>query len=358
MHEMRYDYLDESYQTIARLGSTEKKSTYLARDCQTGKIVVKKYISLENAKVYECLKEIRHRNLISIFHVAKKEKLGLVIMEYVSGQTLEEYGRERGLFSEEEVTDYLRQLLEALAQIHKKGIVHRDISPKNVLISTDGVVKLLDFDIGRFHKPESRCDTEILGTAGYAAPEQFGFGQSDKRSDIFAIGVLANQMLTGALPQENAYADGRLAHVIEKCTQMDPSYRYQSAEEILSELELKERALEHSIWPGFRTNRLWKKVVAFSYYILMGIYSAAFIVDCAKTPLTAVLEMTAIFVYVWLTVFLPLDFLHWMEKTPIVRKFSKTGKIVLGILLWIFLFCVGYELEKYVRFDLLHIPKQ
>ncbi|MCM1256313.1 MAG: protein kinase [Roseburia sp.] len=93
---------------------------------------------------------------------------------------------------ETESLDVAGQILEGLDVIHRLKLVHRDINPQNIVISSDGVVKIIDFGIGRMYKELQGRDTEFLGTAGYAAPEQFGFSQSDARTDIYSVGVILN----------------------------------------------------------------------------------------------------------------------------------------------------------------------
>lgn len=378
MQNIQYDYLDGRYEPLAILGNNAKQSTYLAKDEVSGQIVVKKYIQRENADVYERISTLHSRNLVNILYVARGARDALVIMEYISGKTIEEYLKEKVIFSEKETFFYMEQLLMGLKMIHGQGIIHRDINPRNVLISTDGVIKILDFDIGRQYKMKQECDTRILGTAGYAAPEQFGFTQSDTRTDIYAVGVLMNVMLTGVLPRESLYRNGRISYMIKTCIQIDPDNRYQRVEEMLFEIRQstidisckrngedekseKEEAIEQiveeqkSIWPGFRSDKLWKKIIAVSYYICMGIYSVACIVECAKTPLAVMLEAIAIVMYIWLAVLVPFDFLHWMDKTPGIKKLKRAGRIVLGVVLWMLLFYYGILLENYVRIDMLHI---
>lgn len=375
MDNARYEYVDSRYQKLTILGSEEKKSTYLAKDAVSGRIVVKKYMQRENADIYEMLQEMGSPHLIKIYHVERSEDIALVIMEYVSGKTMQELQQEISVVSETETIYYVEQLLKALIAIHRKGIIHRDINPKNVLISTDGIVKLLDFDIGRQYKEQQGSDTTILGTVGYAAPEQFGFTQSDKRTDIYAVGVLINVMLTGCLPKDKMYTNGSLGYIIRTCTQIDPEKRYQQIEEIQQEIqllkdgnfrneireakELEETVAsteaEKSIWPGFRTGKLWKKIVAGIYYVMMGIYSVVCVREYAKTPLTFSLEIVALAMYLWLTVFLPLNFMNWMAKVPIIRKFGKSGRAIFGVILWGVLFYYGYSLEVYVREELLNI---
>lgn len=359
MENVRYDYLEERYRNLVMLGNKEKKSTYLAQDSVSGQIVVKKYVQLDSAKVYERMISLQSPHLVPIFHVAESERTALVIMEYVSGRTIEDLQKDVTLFSEEETADYVGQLLKALAMLHDREIIHRDINPKNVLISTDGVVKLLDFDIGRQYKKQQGSDTTILGTVGYAAPEQFGFTQSDKRTDIYAVGILMNVMLTGCLPKEKLYTKGRLGDIIYTCTQIDPDKRYQQIEEIQGMEDSKEAVArtkkEKSIWPGFRTGKIWKKLIATVYYFFVGIYSVLSVSECAKTPLAGTLEFIAVVMYLWLSALLPLNFLHWMDKAPGVKRLETYGRVVLGILLWIVLFYNGIRLDNYVRIDLLHI---
>ena len=146
----------------------------------------------------------------------------MILEEYISGETLDEKLRRYGTMPPELVGNYAQQLLEVLEQIHAQGIVHRDISPKNILISTDGVVKLLDFDISRQWKMNRNADTTILGTVGFASPEQYGFLQTDATADIYAVGVLMNVMLEGVLPNVRLTGKKPFQGIIKKCIEIDP----------------------------------------------------------------------------------------------------------------------------------------
>ena len=107
-------------------------------------------------------------------------------------------------------------LIAGLGALHRCSLVHRDINANNILITTDGNVKIIDYGIVRLFDKSKSTDTVILGTPGYAAPEQFGFTQSDSRTDIYALGVLMNVMMTGRLPSEDT-ARGGISRIIEKC---------------------------------------------------------------------------------------------------------------------------------------------
>ena len=102
--------------------------------------------------------------------------------------------------------------------------IRDSIKPENVILRGNDVV-LIDFDAARLHKPEAKADTRILGTTGFAAPEQYGLGQSSTRTDIYSLGVLMNLMLTGQHPSKKL-AEGRMGRVIQRCTQVNPSKRY------------------------------------------------------------------------------------------------------------------------------------
>ena len=114
------------------------------------------------------------------------------------------------------------------------GAVHRDIKPENVLLRGSEAV-LIDFDAARFFRPGRDEDTQVLGTTGYAAPEQYGLAQSDARADIYSLGVLLNVMLTRRHPSR-VTAPGRMGRIVQKCTMINPERRYQSALDLMEAL--------------------------------------------------------------------------------------------------------------------------
>lgn len=359
---MEYEYLEVRFQTLDVLGNSEKGSTYLAKDTVTGDLVVLKYISKERAAVYERLMTVEHRNLVHIFYVAEGKNDSLVVMEYISGKTLAEYIEEKNLTGKEAL-EISRQLVAGLCAVHKLNLIHRDLNPCNILRSSDGVVKIIDFDIGRIYKEQQGRDTEFLGTAGYAAPEQFGFSQSDARTDIYSVGVILNVMLTGKLPYENCYKEGKLGKVVQKCTHMEPELRYQSAEELLKELQsihISDKRFEKvlCVVPGFRTGKTWKKAVAIYYYISALVFSVESVLNHSQTFQTAVLELAAMILGVWISVFAAFFLLDRIEKLPFVRKISLSKKIVIVVCIWFFLFCMGIGIEYYVEEYMLYVSIQ
>lgn len=352
---MNYEYLEERFKKLDVLGTSGKNNTYLAKDTVTGQIVVMKYVSKENAEVYRCLLDVRHKNLVHILFIAEGEKDTLVVMEYISGKTLGTCYGENGRLTEQEALDIIKQLLEGLCVVHMLKLVHRDINPNNVLISQDGVVKIIDFDIGRIVKEKQGQDTELLGTAGFAAPEQFGFLQSDARTDIYGVGVILNVMLTGTFPHEYSYKEGKLGEIIQKCIHLEPELRYQSAEELLKEVQsiLVENKQNHKTWlaviPGFRTGKLWKELLASYYYISAILSTVMSVWAYSKSFMGAVLELLAVFLYGWVSVLGACNFLHWMDRLPFVRKENKIVKVIIGTLFWVCMMMMGIELQSYVE---------
>ena len=179
--------------------------------------------------VYEFLCANRHKGLPAVYDVIYAEDGAVVLEEYIDGVDMEEILKDR-LYSYKEAADILWQVCDALAVLHDHGYVHRDLKPENVMIDVDGTVRLIDFGACRYYADGKRRDTSFLGTVGFASPEQYGIAQSDRRSDIYALGVLFNIMLTGCHPSDKL-AKGKAARIILKSTQINPEKRYKSVRE-------------------------------------------------------------------------------------------------------------------------------
>ena len=187
-----------------------------------------------SGEVYRKLLGIACPNLPKILDAAEKNGKVAVLEEYVSGDGLD-YLLEGGPLSPREARSIALQLCRALYVLHSLDAVHRDVKPENVLLRGDEAV-LIDFDASRVVKRDQRTDTVVLGTTGFAAPEQYGISQTDGRADIYSLGVLLNIMLTGKHPSREL-APGRLGHVIQRCTQINPKKRYKSVLYLMEDLE-------------------------------------------------------------------------------------------------------------------------
>lgn len=385
--DYKMQYLEEMYEKLTLLGNKENDAlgTFLVKNRQTGKIAVAKYVDASVLPVYEKLAKINNRHLEKVYQCAcgrksefgGSEEIALVITEYISGISLREYMENNGILQEAVASDLVQQLLEVLQVVHAQSIIHRDINPDNIIISGDGVLKLIDFGIAREMKAGKNQDTTILGTVGYAAPEQFGFMQTDERTDIYAVGVLLNKMLTGYFPGEQLYAKEPMRKIICRCTAMDLRQRYLNVNEVARELpgfmsaptqdwaysygtqqnNPPEKPFTMSWLPGFRTGVVWKNIVAIIGYFLMVVYTVASMAECAVTWQSFVLEATAIFLYIWLATLLSANIANWDRRVPICRDLPKAVTITIRVILWIVLFYAGVVLEGYVRYDMLGFPK-
>lgn len=210
----------------------------LVQHVRTGKFYVKKHLTVYSATVYRQLWARPVPNTPRIYYVAEDAAGLTVIEEYIPGDTLEEILKARRVLTEGEVISITRQLCRILQAFHNgtPAIVNRDIKPSNIKISPDGVVKLVDLNAAKWIRADARKDTVLLGTPGYAAPEQYGFGPSNVLTDIYGVGVLMNEMCTGGLPGR-INVEGRLGKVIRKCVELSPDARYQSMDELLAALD-------------------------------------------------------------------------------------------------------------------------
>nr|WP_325186620.1 protein kinase [uncultured Oscillibacter sp.] len=207
-------------------------SVRLIRHRQSGRrFILRRFTG--NGEVYRKLLDCSCRHLPLIYEAAEQGEENLVIEEFIEGDTLG-FLLQGALFSPQETRRIVGQLCQALWVLHSMAAVHRDIKPENVILRGADAV-LIDFDAARLHKPEAEADTHVLGTTGFAAPEQYGLSQSDARTDIYSLGVLMNVMLTGKHPSKRL-AEGRLGRVVQRCTQVNPAKRYRDVLRLMEAL--------------------------------------------------------------------------------------------------------------------------
>lgn len=262
------------------------------------KIYVKKKVPGELTYIYKALYDNKNENIADIIAIYEYEDVTVVIEEYVNGRTLSDV-LEEGTLSCEHTKNIIGQICDGLYFLHKINIIHRDINPNNIMISDDGGVKIVDFDIARSVKKNAGNDTVALGTVGYAAPEQFGFSQSDERTDVYAVGALANVMLTGKLPNEAVYK-GRMGRVILRACSIDSKVRYKNIisfkHAFINETDENTKPLVRIIRavPGFRSLVWWKMMLAvilYGTYIPLAVVFLSWSTDVKKALITAVSEI-------------------------------------------------------------------
>ena len=262
-------YVNQSQLWDFSLVSQIRKNLDLVQNKFTRQLMVRRISPAADYPVLQTLCRIKHRNLMEIYDVKTQDGVCISLCEYINGMTLDmriEYYQPFDIRSAKQI---LCQICDGLSQLHINGIVHRDIKPGNVMITDDGMVKIIDYSISRLIKPEQRKDTTVLGTAGYASPEQFGFTQTNGKTDIYACGVLLNYLLTGKLPNEQLH-QGLLTAVIQQCIEIDENKRFASADELKKVLQGKKinRRRPFRPLPGFRSKHVFPKIITVFFYIV------------------------------------------------------------------------------------------
>ena len=232
LYESLLEAVTTEYDTLHVLKRSPRGTVSVVRHKKSGtRYVFRRYSG--SGEVYRRLLPVLCPHLPQIMEAAGQDGQTAVLEEYVQGDTLAELLMGARL-TEREARQVTMQLCQALHVLHSMGAVHRDVKPENVILRGSDAV-LIDFDAARIYKDESESDTQVLGTTGFAAPEQYGIFQSDERADIFSLGVLLNIMLTGKHPSREMAA-GKMGRIVRKCTMTAPEQRYQSARALMEVL--------------------------------------------------------------------------------------------------------------------------
>lgn len=237
--------LDDMYHVERTLARGAGGETELVTIGGVGPFVRKKIAgSLANRGVWSALASCGCDRLPTVAAAYELPDQFVVVYDYVSGEPLESFVEANGRLAAQEAVRLARNLCAAASALHALGVIHRDISPKNIIVAEDGA-HLVDFGIARLRRQGASRDTTSLGTWGFASPEQYGFAQTDARSDVFSIGRIMGYMLTGLRPDEDGYdrtladegeVSAALRRIIEKASAFEPSKRYQTADELAAAL--------------------------------------------------------------------------------------------------------------------------
>ncbi len=260
------------YKTIATLNESHK--IYLVQHQSSHRIFVKKIIDVYNINIYQNLLKAHIEGTPQIVEFFEDNNQLIVIEEYISGRSLEDMINNSSI-SIDNVYNYALELCDILAKLHSFNppIIHRDIKPSNIIITEHNHVVLLDFNAAKHYNEASESDTRLIGTQGYAAPEQYGFGSSSPKTDIYAIGVLLKEMCSTL-----DFTPYKLVTIIEKCMQINPNDRYENISMLKNSLAYDNASIQTApigtnkmsfTLPGFRTKTPWKMLVAISNYLLL-----------------------------------------------------------------------------------------
>lgn len=357
----------ERYQNLSPIRESFKGALFLAEDKQTLQTAVCRVLYHTTAEHYQMLRSVSNPHLPKIFEVIQEQDDAIVVEEYIPGETLEERLKRGDAFSLQDIVSILYQLCEALQTVHARGIVHRDIKPANILLNDRGVV-LIDFDAARRYQNSSRKDTVYMGTEGYAAPEQYGFAQTDCRSDIYSLGVVLRE-LCGEAPYHP------LAFIIRRCMAFDPANRYQSVDEIIRALQASGLTgqiavpvpeptpvfIPASVRPvpaspkSSSVAKQIKRALAIVLTVVLSLFAIILLLPNQHevTPLDYLLSKL---VYLQLVIFPAVILFHlfgiW-KWLPLLNSSNKPLK-VLGVVLYLFLFLVaiiGFNVLAYAFYS-------
>ena len=263
--------LDGRYSIESLVGVGGMANVYRGTDLKTGNQIAVKVLKdefLDNEELVRRFKNeskaisiLSHPNIVKVYDVSVTDKLQYIVMEYVDGITLKEYLKQRGgALTWKETVHFATQILSALQHAHSKGIIHRDVKPQNIMLLADGSIKMMDFGIARFSRAQSQTVSDkAIGSVHYISPEQAKGERTDARTDIYSVGVMLYEMLSGRLPFDGDGAvsiaimqisekpkplaeiapqtPAGLRQITEKAMEKDPDKRYQSAQEMLAAIE-------------------------------------------------------------------------------------------------------------------------
>lgn len=320
------------YETVAAIN--EQHLVYLVRHRETGKFYVKKILKVYNLDVYRQLIANPVLGIPRIIACCEEDNCLTIIEEFISGDTIESLLEQNGAFSEEETVCFISELCSVLTALHSQTppLIHRDIKPSNVIITPDKHVMLLDLNAARKDISKSE-DTVLLGTKGYAAPEQYGFGSSGIQSDIYALGMLMNTMLAGHFSQE--IQPGKLAPVIRRCLQLDPAKRYSTARDVSAAVNNKQKPATDEpkklVPPGFRTGNIFHMFIASVVYFFIILISLTFTLENSTFP-EIIMFRVSLFVFSLLAVACGTNYLNIWSHIPLCRSNNLAIKIM-GIIL-------------------------
>lgn len=262
--------LDGRYELLELIGTGGMADIYKAKDITEDRIVAVKILKNEFAGSEDFLRRFRneskaiallsHPNIVKIYDVGFNEQIQFIVMEYIDGISLAEYIKLQGVLKWKDAVYFTVQILRALQHAHDRGIVHRDIKSQNVMMLPDGTIKVMDFGIARFNRETDKTLSEkAIGSVHYISPEQARGEMTDEKSDIYSVGVMLYEMLTGQKPFDgetpvaialqhmqtppkplreiNSSIPEGLEEITLKAMQKEPSMRYQTAGEMINDIE-------------------------------------------------------------------------------------------------------------------------
>ena len=362
------------YKKIADISTHQ--NVFLVQHVESGRIYVMKEQEIYCREVYEHLKTCENPHVPKIFECVEDDGKLIIVEEYIQGESMAEHLEKKGTYTLEEVCRFMITVCDVLEHLHNlpQPVIHRDLKPDNILVQESGYLKIVDFNTAKQYEDGRVSDTVIIGTRKYAAPEQFGFCQSDARTDIYAVGVMMNYLLTKKYPNELLYisekhAKKTMSDIIRKCVEFSPDSRYQTVTDLRKDLQLVLSEItnkksyttgevttfsEKSHWMipflpvGFRTGTMWKMMLGvLGYYFLFWLGLTMEVTQNDGNPVTSFfLWANRLTFLVWslLTIAFYGNYLGLQEKFLFMgHKYLRW----LGYLLWPAIFLIVLALLLY-----------
>lgn len=339
------------YKTVANL--CPEHGVFLVQHVSSNQFYVKKEVALFNKEIYTFLLNHPIPNTPKIIELVESDDILYIIEEYIHGTNLQILVDQNGTLPEPKVAEILDKLCKILNPLHQMNppMVHRDIKPSNVILADNGEVYLIDFNAAKYSSTDSTSDTILLGTEGYAAPEQYGFGSSTPQTDIYALGKLANYLLYGTLEKQST-PNSMLGTIIQKSTELNPKDRYQSVQEIKDALQGK-TSNTNALPVGFRSKTPWKMLVAIIYYATFLWVSISLKVE-NSIPKTLIVYRVITFIMVMVSPQLALNYRGCYKYMPFHKNKNQAIRI-LGILLGIAIFIFALLSVGVLIINIMHL---
>jgi eukaryotic-like serine/threonine-protein kinase len=260
-------------------------AVYKARDREVDRLVALKVIRPDlagNSSMLERFKQelvlsqkVTHKNVVRIYDLGDADGMKFITMEYIEGSDLRSIVQEKKKFTPEEAVDVMLQVCRALEAAHSADVIHRDLKPQNIMRDASGRVVVMDFGLARLIESNGMTQTgALVGTMEYMSPEQALGSSLDQRSDLFTLGLIFYELLSGKMPfaadsalaslikrtqeraapvsQHDKTIPAALTHIVSKCMERDPKQRYQNATELISDLEKSEESRFRLMYLCFR----------------------------------------------------------------------------------------------------------
>ena len=340
------------YKTIATI--SEEHKIYVVQHQSTKRLYIKKILDIYNAEIYQYLLTHSVQGIPRLIELFEENSQLIIIEEYISGTPLNELIKQKNLTYTDALI-YVKDICRILDKLHTLNppIIHRDIKPSNITITNYNRAILLDFNAAKLFSKSSTEDTILLGTQGYAAPEQYGFGSSSPQTDIYALGIVLREILNTC-----SYFPNDLNTIIKKCTEINPNERYTSVLELEADLDLllkpehhqlKSKKIYRFLPPGFRSQTPWKMLFSSIFYVFI-IWLSLTLESTNVIGLALWIERIFCLLIFISIIFGTFNYMNIQRLIPLCKSSNKIlkyiGVFILDISLVFLLFLVLFILES------------